>query len=78
MAKTRSPRRRSTERPFEPWRLFLLLVPLVVAIVLLGNLHYGWLLAAGSLIFVGFFGWLAWSRRQPGTSPSARRGKKRR
>ncbi len=64
MAKPRDSRRSSLHPTRSPWQLFLMLVPLVLAIVIFGNLHYGWLLAAGSAIFVGFFGWLAWSRRQ--------------
>jgi hypothetical protein len=78
MAKTRSPRRRVTRPQRPPWQLFLLLVPLVLAIVILGNLSYAWLLAAGSAIFVGFFGWLAWSRRQSKTTTPARPSQKRR
>jgi len=78
MAKTRSSRRRPPDRPSEPWRLLLLLMPLVLAVVLFGNLHYGWLLAAGSAIFVGFFGWKAWSRLRTETAPSPRRDKNRR
>lgn len=78
MAKARPPHRRTRERPFEPWRLFLLLVPLVVALVLLGNLHYGWLLAAGSVVFVGFFGWRAWARHHTETRAPARRTRKHR
>lgn len=62
MARTRSSR--PAARPaLRPWQRFLLLVPLVLIVVLLGTLHYAWLLAAGSAIFVGFFGWLAWSKR---------------
>ncbi len=72
MARTRSSH--PTTRPaLRPWQLFLLLVPLVLIMVLLGNLHYAWLLAAGSLIFVGFFGWLAWSKRDAVSKDSSAR-----
>lgn len=75
MARTRSSRRPTVRRPLRPWQLFLLLVPLVLIMVTLGNLDYGWLLAAGSLIFVGFFGWLAWSKRGSKPTSTARRRK---
>jgi len=75
MARTRSSRRPTVRRPLRPWQLFLLLVPLVLIMVTLGNLDYGWLLAAGSLIFVGFFGWLAWSKRGSKPTSTTRRRK---
>jgi len=76
-ARTRSPRRRPARPERSYPQLYLLLVPLVLAVVILGNLAYGWMLAAGSAIFVGFFGWLAWSRYQQQHAPT-RKSRKRR
>jgi uncharacterized iron-regulated membrane protein len=42
---------------------FPMLFVLVMGVIALGMFHYSALLAAGSAIFVGFFGWLWWKRR---------------
>jgi len=78
MARTRNPPSRRPARPERNnWQLFLLLVPLVLAVVIFGNLAYGWMLAIGSAIFAGFFGWLWWSRRQSPTTANRPRKKRR-
>jgi len=71
----RKPKSQRKERSL--WQLYLLLVWLVLAVIIAGNLAYGWLLALGSAIFVGFFGWLAWSRRRATPTPGKRRPRKR-
>lgn len=76
-SRTRTPRRRPVRPDRAYWQLFLLLVPLVLAVVIFGNLAYGWMLAVGSAIFAGFFGWLWWSRHQQQHAP-ARKTRKRR
>ena len=42
---------------------FPILLILVMGVIVLGMFQYVALLAAGSVIFAGFFGWLWWTRR---------------
>lgn len=42
---------------------FPILLILVMVVIVLGMFQYFALLVAGSVIFVGFFGWLWWTRR---------------
>ena len=53
------------------------LVALVAGLVLFGVLHYSLLLAVGSAIFVGFFGWLWWQRRHAAPAPKRKPARKR-
>ena len=48
---------------------FPILLVLVMGVVVFGMFFYTGLLVAGSVIFVGFFGWLWWKRRAAVTSP---------
>jgi uncharacterized iron-regulated membrane protein len=66
MRKSRSPDRPGYREPLA----YPTLVALVAGVVLFGVMHYSLLLAVGSAIFVGFFGWLWWQRRF--ASPPAR------
>lgn len=67
MRKSRSPERPGYREPLA----FPTLIALVAGLVLFGVFHYSLLLAVGSAIFVGFFGWLWWQRRH--TAPAAKR-----
>jgi len=57
---------------------FPILVILVMVVIVLGMFQYSALLVAGSVIFVGFFGWLWWTRRAAVTSPSKKKSPARR
>lgn len=71
MARTR--KSRSPEIPgYRKPLAFPTLVALVTAMVLFGVMHYSLLLAVGSAIFVGFFGW-RWWLRTTAKSPARRR-----
>lgn len=54
-------------------RTFPILVILVMGVIVLGMFQYTGLLVVGSAIFVGFFGWLWWTRRN--TTASAAKKK---
>ena len=60
--KTRVTRTRQSP-PNHDRRTFPILVILVMGVIVLGMFQYTALLVAGSAIFVGFFGWLWWTRR---------------
>jgi Flp pilus assembly protein TadB len=60
--KIRVTRTRSTPSQHDR-RTFPILVILVMCVVVLGMFQYTGLLVVGSVIFVGFFGWLWWTRR---------------
>jgi hypothetical protein len=60
--KTRVTRARSTS-PHHDRTTFPILVILVMGVIVLGMFQYTGLLVVGSAIFVGFFGWLWWTRR---------------
>ncbi len=60
--KTRVTRSRSTP-PHHDRTTFPILVILVMGVIVLGMFQYTGLLVVGSAIFVGFFGWLWWTRR---------------
>ena len=64
--KTRVTRVRSTP-PNHDRRTFPILVILVMGVIVLGMFQYTGLLVVGSAIFVGFFGWLWWTRRNTNT-----------
>jgi len=59
--KTRVTRSRSTPRHHDR-TTFPILVILVMGVIVLGMFQYTGLLVVGSAIFVGFFGWLWWTR----------------
>jgi hypothetical protein len=69
--KTRVRRRRQTP-PNHERSTFPMLVILVMGVIVLGMFEYSALLVAGSAIFVGFFGWLWWTRRAA-TAAAAKR-----
>lgn len=74
-------RSRSPEKPvYREWLAFPTLVALVGGLVLFGVMHYSLLLAVGSAIFVGFFGWLWWQRHtsQPTTTRPRRAATRKR
>jgi len=52
---------------------FPILLVLVMGVVVFGMFFYTGLLVAGSVIFVGFFGWLWWTRRHEASTASAAR-----
>ena len=55
---------------------FPILLVLVMGVVVSGMFFYTGLLVVGSVIFVGFFGWLWWTRRRAApTAASARKPK---
>ena len=60
--KTRVTRTRQTPSSHERTAFPILLI-LVMCVIVLGMFQYTALLVAGSAIFVGFFGWLWWTRR---------------
>lgn len=60
--KTRVTRTRMTP-PNHERSTFPILVILVMGVIVLGMFQYTGLLVVGSAIFVGFFGWLWWTRR---------------
>jgi hypothetical protein len=64
MTKNKTRVRRSRQsRPDQERTTFPILVILVMGVIVLGMFQYTGLLVAGSAIFVGFFGWLWWTRR---------------
>ena len=64
MAKNKTRVRRNRQAPPNHERTtFPILVVLVMGVIVLGMFQYTGLLVAGSAIFVGFFGWLWWTRR---------------
>ena len=72
MARTR--KSRSPEKPvYREALAFPTLVALVAGLVLFGVMHYSLLLAAGSVIIVGFFSWLWWHRHQSRNTPTTAR-----
>jgi len=77
--KTRVTRTRQTSSNHERSAFPILLI-LVMGIIVLGMFQYTALLVAGSAIFVGFFGWLWWTRRAAAASKAnkkaAARGKR--
>jgi len=70
--KTRVTRTRSTP-PHHDRRTFPILVILVMCVVVLGMFQYTGLLVVGSAIFVGFFGWLWWTRRNAAAAMSKKK-----
>ena len=60
--KTRVTRTRQTPSSHERTAFPILLI-LVMGVIVLGMFQYTGLLVVGSAIFVGFFGWLWWTRR---------------
>jgi len=81
MARTNRSRKKDVPGYREPLA-FPMLIALVAGLVLMGVLHYYLLLAVGSAIFVGFFGWLWWQRTVKHRDPAkpsrpARRKRKR-
>ena len=70
--KTRVTRSRSTPRHHDR-TTFPILVILVMGVIVLGMFQYTGLLVVGSAIFVGFFGWLWWTRRNARVSASKRK-----
>lgn len=69
--KTRVSRTQSMP-PDHDRRTYPILVILVLGVIVLGMFQYTGLLVAGSAIFVGFFGWLWWTRRNA-TATSAKK-----
>ena len=65
--KTRVTRTRQTQLNHER-STFPILVILVMGVIVLGMFQYTGLLVVGSAIFVGFFGWLWWTRRAAAAS----------
>jgi hypothetical protein len=64
MAKNKTRVRRSRQtQPNQERTTFPILVILVMGVIVLGMFQYTGLLVIGSAIFVGFFGWLWWTRR---------------
>jgi hypothetical protein len=73
MAKNKTRVRRSRRTPPNHERTtFPILVILVMSVIVLGMFQYTVLLVVGSAIFVGFFGWLWWTRRAA-TAAAAKR-----
>jgi len=73
MAKNKTRVRRSRQTPPNHERTtFPILVVLVMGVIVLGMFQYTGLLVVGSAIFVGFFGWLWWTRRDA-TAAAAKR-----
>ena len=70
--KTRVTRTRQTPSNHER-STFPILVILVMGVIVLGMFQYTGLLVAGSAIFVGFFGWLWWTRRTAATSKTKKK-----
>jgi hypothetical protein len=63
MAKNKTRVRRSRQTlPSHERTTFPILVILVMSVIVLGMFQYTVLLIVGSAIFVGFFGWLWWTR----------------
>ena len=60
--KNRTTRSRQTSQNRER-SVFPILLLLVMGLMILGMFDYLAVLIAGSVIFVGFFGWLWWTRR---------------
>jgi len=70
--KTRVTRTRQTPSNHER-STFPILVILVMGVIVLGMFQYTGLLVAGSAIFVGFFGWLWWTRRTMAASKTKKK-----
>jgi hypothetical protein len=70
--KTRVSRTRSMP-PHHDRRTFPILVILVMGVIVLGMFQYTGLLVVGSAIFVGFFGWLWWTRRNAAASSAKKK-----
>ena len=70
--KTRVTRTRQTPSDHER-ATFPILVILVMGVIVLGMFQYTGLLVAGSAIFVGFFGWLWWTRRTAAASKTKKK-----
>jgi len=70
--KIRVTRTRSTPSHHDR-RTFPILVILVMCVVVLGMFQYTGLLVVGSAIFVGFFGWLWWTRRNAAAAISKKK-----
>jgi len=70
--KTRVTRTRKTP-PHHERSTFPILVILVMGVIVLGMFQYTGLLVAGSAIFVGFFGWLWWTRRTAAASAAKKK-----
>ena len=70
--KTRVTRTRQTPSNHER-STFPILVILVMGVIVLGMFQYTALLVAGSAIFVGFFGWLWWTRRTTAASKTKKK-----
>lgn len=75
--KTRVPSARQTPSNRERMAFPILLV-LVMGVIVIGMFQYTGLLVAGSVIFVGFFGWLWWTRRHAASAHNHRPVKRRR
>ncbi len=74
MAKNKTRVRRSRQtQPNHERTAFPILVALVMGVIVLGMFQYSALLVAGSVIFVGFFGWLWWTRRAATASAAKRK-----
>jgi Flp pilus assembly protein TadB len=76
MARTRKSRSAEVPGYREPLA-YPTLVALVAGLVLFGVMHYSLLLAVGSAIFVGFFGWLWWQRKFAAPAPRTPAPRKR-
>jgi hypothetical protein len=57
---------------------FPILLVLVMGVVVFGMFFYTGLLVAGSVIFVGFFGWLWWTQRHAASTRHHKPTKRRR
>jgi hypothetical protein len=69
MPKKKSRVTRTRQTPSDHERsAFPILVILVMGVIVLGMFQYTGLLVIGSAIFVGFFGWLWWTRRTAAAS----------
>jgi hypothetical protein len=55
---------------------FPILIVLVMGVIVSGMFFYTGLLVVGSVIFVGFFGWLWWTRYQAASAAAAARQRK--
>lgn len=75
--KTRVTRSRSTP-PYHDRTTFPILVILVMGVIVLGMFQYTGLLVVGSAIFVGFFGWLWWTRRNAAASVTKKKARAKR
>ena len=74
MAKKKTRVTRSRQTPSDHERTtFPILLILVMGVIVLGVFQYTALLVAGCAIFVGFFGWLWWTRRTAAASKSKKK-----